>query len=184
MITSGVGTPRLRAVGMTLGSLAVCAMVIVSCTKAVDGSSTVDKPAAAAYRTSVSVSSAASASSSSSSASAAATEAACGSFVDTGGTAMDAVNSYVDAENNGGADPTKSQAAVDALKRAADAVTQSAGTVQSPDLKAAFTGWAAAARALSTAISANAATPDFNAAVDKFNDAKSATEKACQAGVH
>ena len=51
--------------------------------------------------------------------------------------------------------------------------------MQSDTLKAALAGWSAAAQALATAISTNASTSDFNAAVDSFNNAKSATETAC-----
>lgn len=179
MVTSAVGVSRLRAAALASGGLAVSAMVIVGCSKSVEGSSTVDQPGAAAYRTSVSLSAAASASSSSSSASVAATQAACQVFVDTGKPAMQAVNAYVDAENAGGTDAAKLQAAVDALHHAADSVTKSATTVQSDTLKAALAGWAAAAQTLATAISTNASTSDFNAAVDSFNEAKSSTETAC-----
>lgn len=179
MMTSAASVSRLRAAALAFGGVAVSAMVIVGCSKSVEGSSTVDQPGAAAYRTSVSLSAAASASSSSSSASVAATQAACQVFVDTGKPAMQAVNTYVDAENSGGTDAAKLQAAVDALHRAADAVTKSAATVQSDTLKAALGSWASAAQALATAISTNASTSDFNTAVDTFNTAKSATETAC-----
>lgn len=179
MMTSAASVSRLRAAALVFGGVAVSAMVLVGCSKSVAGSSTVDQPGAAAYRTSVSLSAAASASSSSSSASVAATEAACQTFVDTGKPAMQAVNAYVDAENAGGTDAAKLQAAVDALHNAADAVTKSATTVQSDTLKAALAGWSAAAQSLATAISTNASTSDFNAAVDSFNNAKSATETAC-----
>lgn len=179
MMTSAARASRLRAAAFSFGGVAVSAMVMVGCSKVVEGSSTVDQPGAAAYRTSVSLSAAASASSSSSSASVAATEAACKVFVDTGKPSMEAVNAYVDAENAGGTDAAKQQAAIDALHRAADAVTKSAATVQSAALKAALAGWAAAAQTLATAISTNASTSDFNAAVDSFNTAKSATETAC-----
>ncbi|WP_131808861.1 MULTISPECIES: hypothetical protein [Mycolicibacterium] len=180
MMTSAVSASRLRAAALAFGGVAVSAMVIVGCSKSVEGSSTVDEPGAAAFRTSVSLSAAASASSSSSSASVAATQAACQVFVDTGKPAMQAVNAYVDAENAGGTDAAKLQAAVDALHHAADAVTKAAPTVQSPALKTALGGWAGAAQTLATAISTNASTSDFNAAVDSFNEAKSATETACE----
>lgn len=183
MIIGAASASRLRAAAMALGSLAVGAMVIVGCTKSVEGSSTVDQPGAAAYRTSVSLSAAASASSSSSSASVAAVEAACSGYGDGDKAAMEAVNAYVDAENASGADTGKQQAAVDALHHAADSVTQGLPTVQSPALKAAFTAWAAAAQALATAISTNASTSDFNTAVDAFNQAKTSTDNACEAGL-
>lgn len=177
MITS---VSRLRAAALAFGCVAVSAMVIVGCSKSIEGSSTVDQPGAAAFRTSVSLSEAASASSSSSSASVEAVQAACQVFVDTGKPAMQAVNAYVDAENSGSTDPAKQQAAVDALHRAADAVTKAASTVQSAALKTALGGWAAASQTLATAISTNASTSDFNAAVDGFNEAKSSTETACE----
>ncbi len=180
MMTSAASASRLRAAALVFGGVAVSAMVIVGCSKSVEGTSTVDQPGAAAFRTSVSLSEAASASSSSSSASVEATQAACQAYVDTGKPAMQAVNAYVDAENTGATDPAKLQAAVDALHRAADSVTKSATTVQSDALKTALAGWATAAQTLATAISTNASTSDFNAAVDAFNEAKSTTDTACE----
>jgi hypothetical protein len=163
-----------------LGGLAASAMIVVGCAKVTDGSSTVDTPQAAAYRTSVSVSSVSAASS----ASIAAVAGACQPFGDAIDTVLTDVNAYVSAVNNGSADSATTQAAVDALNHSADAVSQASTAGVSSDLKNALSSWVDAARALAGAIGSNAATDPFNDAVNKLNAAKSTIQTLCIAGTH
>jgi len=152
-------------------------MIVVGCAKVTSGSAGVDSPAAAAYRTSVSVSVAAAVSSSKS----AAAKSSCNALISTAGDAIDGVNDYVGAFNNDGDYQGKSQAAIDALNHSADVVSQSVNADLNPDLGKALQGWVAATRTMVSAISANADTDAFNDAVHQLNDSKAVVLALCDA---
>jgi len=155
--------------------LASTALIVVGCAKVTSGSASVDSPAAAAYRTSVSVSVAASISS----AKAEAAKSSCTALINTAGDAIDGVNAYVSAYNNDGDFQAKSQAAIDALNHSADVISQGNNADLSPDLGKALDGWVTATKTMVTAISTNADTDAFNDAVHQLNDAKAVVLALC-----
>ena len=161
-----------------MGGLAVLALVVVGCTKVTSGSTTVDTPAAAAYRTSVAISVSASISSSKS----AVASAACKTLVDTAGDAIESVNAYVSAFNNDGDFQAKTQAAIDALNHSGDAVSQDINDVLSPELSKALSGWVSATKGMVSAIATNAETSAFNTAVHQLNDSKAVALALCGVG--
>ncbi len=152
-------------------------MIVVGCAKVTSGSAGVDSPAAAAYRTSVSVSVAAEVSSSK----AAVAKSACYALISTQGDAIDRVNDYVGAFNNGGDYQGRSQTAIDALNHSADVVSQSIGGDLSPELGKALQGWVAATKNMVAVISDNADTDSFNDAVHQLNDSKAVVVALCDA---
>jgi hypothetical protein len=180
---------RLRATGLVVGGLAALAMVVVSCNSVTQGSATIDRADAPVYRASVSASAEESSASSSSqeserqaSASNAAVHASCEALSSSSVDAIDAVNKYVDAYNNNAPDIAASSGpAVDGLNRTADLVSGSLSAPLSPELTTALNGWVDAARALAAAVSSNASMDDFNAAIGRLNDSKTAALNLCDA---
>lgn len=170
--------PRLRVAGAVAGTLAVSALIVVGCTHTTDGSASVDSPAAAAYRTSVSVSLSASLSSSKS----AAASASCHTLIDTAGDTIDAVNDYVTAFNNDSDYQGKAQAAIDALNHSADVVSRGINDTLSPELSKALSGWVDATKAMVSAIATNADSGSFNTAVHQLNDTKAVALALCGVG--
>lgn len=165
-------------------------MVIVGCEAVTQGTSTIDRADAPAYRASVSASVADSVFSSSVresqrlvTLSREALHSACEALSSSSVDAVDAVNRYVQAHNAGSADEAaKRQPAIDALNRTADLVAANLSPTLSPQLSGALNDYVAAARAVSGTIANNAREGEFNAAVNRMNDVKRTALQLCDAG--
>jgi hypothetical protein len=180
---------RVRIAALVVGILAVTAMIIVGCNSVTSGSPTVNRADAPIYRASVSESVVESAESSSSreserqaSLSTQAIHTSCEALSSSSVDAVTAVNNYVDAFNRNADDAaTKAPPAIDALNHSADLVARSVSDTLSPDLRDALNAWVDAARGLATAIAGNYGADDFNAAITKLNDTKTAALNLCDA---
>jgi hypothetical protein len=92
------------------------------------------------------------------------------------------VNNYVDAFNKNAADAAaKASPAIDALNHSADLVGRSISDPLSPNLRDALNAWVDAARGLAAAIAGNFGPEEFNAAITKLNDTKTAALNLCDA---
>lgn len=188
-VTTWRGAGRLRVAGLVTGCLAGLAMIVVGCSGVVNGTATVKGADAPAYRSSVSVSVEASASASSARESqrqvAVTTEAvhtSCDALGASSSESVDAVNIYVDAFNDGTADaPSKIAPAVDALNRSADLVSGSFSPPLPAGLINALNGWVDAARQLASLLPRNPGPQEFNVAIRRLNESKTAAGAACQA---
>ena len=189
MLIGGLSRKRLRIGALVIGILATTAMVIVGCNSVTSGSPTVNRADAPVYRASVSASITESAESSSSreserqaSLSTQAVHTSCEALSSSSVDAVTAVNNYVDAFNrNAGDAATKAPPAIDALNHSADLVARSVTDTLSPELRDALNAWVDAARGLATAIAGNYGADDFNAAITKLNDTKTAALNLCDA---
>jgi hypothetical protein len=179
----------LRVGGLLAGSAAVVMMTVVGCTTVSDGTATVNAGDAPAYRTSVSVSlseSAASSSARESERQASETTKAmhdtCETLSTTSADAIDAVNAYVDAFNQGAGNVDATEGpAVDALNQSADAVEGSMTDIIPPELKDALTQWVDGARATAKAITGKAPAAEFNQTIGDLNDTRSTALSLCDA---
>ncbi|MFN8033185.1 MAG: hypothetical protein U0Q47_07785 [Mycobacterium sp.] len=179
----------LRVGGLLAGSAAVVLMTVVGCTTVSEGTATVNAGEAPAYRTSVSVSLSESAASSSAreserraSETTAAMHDSCETLSTTSADAIDAVNTYVDAFNQGGGDVEATEGpAVDALNQSADAVESSISDVIPPELRDALTSWVDGARATAKAITGKAPAGEFNKTIGDLNDTRSSALSLCDA---
>jgi hypothetical protein len=175
--------------GLVVGSLAVTAMIIVGCTSITQGSASIDRADAPVYRASVSASIEESAASSSSreserqaSLTTQAVHSSCEALSSSSVDAITAVNNYVDAFNKNAADASaKAPPAIDALNHSADLVGRSISDPLSPNLRDALNAWVDAARGLAAAIAGNFGPDEFNAAITKLNDTKTAALNLCDA---
>ena len=189
MLIGGLSRKRLRIGALVIGILATMALVIVGCNSVTSGSPTVNRADAPVYRASVSASITESAESSSSreserqaSLSTQAVHTSCEALSSSSVDAVTAVNNYVDAFNRNAADAgAKAGPATDALNHSADLVARSVTDTLSPDLRDALNAWVDAARGLATAIAGNYGADDFNAAITKLNDTKTAALNLCDA---
>jgi len=189
VLIGGLSRKRLRIGALVIGILATTAMVIVGCNSVTSGSPTVNRADAPVYRASVSASITESAESSSSreserqaSLSTQAVHTSCEALSSSSVDAVTAVNNYVDAFNrNAGDAATKAPPAIDALNHSADLVARSVTDTLSPELRDALNAWVDAARGLATAIAGNYGADDFNAAITKLNDTKTAALNLCDA---
>ena len=189
MLIAGLSRKRLRIVAQVIGSLAAMAMIIVGCTSVTRGSAEIDRADAPVYRASVSASSEESAASSSSreserqaSLTTQAVHSSCEALSSSSVDAITAVNNYVDAFNKNAADAAaKAPPAIDALNHSADLVGRSLSDPLSPNLRDALNAWADAARGLAAAIAGNFGPDEFNAAITKLNDTKTAALNLCDA---
>lgn len=189
MLIGGLSPKRLRIAALVIGILAATAMIIVGCNSVTSGSPTVNRADAPVYRASVSASITESAESSSSreserqaSLSTQAVHTSCEALSSSSVDAVTAVNNYVDAFNRNADDAaTKAPPAIDALNHSADLVARSVSDTLSPDLRDALNAWVDAARGLATAIAGNYGADDFNAAITKLNDTKTAALNLCDA---
>ncbi len=180
---------RLRIGGLLAGSAAAIAMGVVGCTTVSDGTARVNAGDAPAYRTSVSVSlseSAASSSARESERQASETTKAmhdtCETLSTTSADAIDAVNTYVGAFNQGGGNTAATEGpAVDALNQSADAVQGSITDAIPADLRQALTDWVDGARATAKAITAQAPADEFNKTIGDLNDTRSNALSLCDA---
>jgi hypothetical protein len=189
VLTGGLGRKRLRIVALGLGGLAAGAMVIVGCTTITQGTASIDRADAPVYRASVSESAAESAESSSSreserqsSLTKQAIHSSCEALSSSSVDAITAVNNYVEAFNKSAADATaKAAPAIDGLNHSADLVAGSVSDTLAPNLRDALNAWVDAARGLATAIAGNYGADEFNAAISKLNDTKTAALNMCDA---
>jgi hypothetical protein len=189
VLIAGLSRKRLRIVAQVIGSLAAMAMIIVGCTSVTRGSAEIDRADAPVYRASVSASSEESAASSSSreserqaSLTTQAVHTSCEALSSSSVDAITAVNNYVDAFNKNAADSAvKAPPAVDALNHSADLVGRSLSDPLSPDLRDALNAWVDAARGLAAVIAGSFGPDEFNAAITKLNDTKTAALNLCDA---
>jgi hypothetical protein len=181
---------RLRIGARAIGCAAAILLAIVGCTSVTDGSPTADTEIAPAYRASVSASVSASAATSSlqetrrqQSLTTQAVVRACESFAATSKDAVDKVNDFVAAYNQG-RDTTPSEGpAVDTLNHSAELVEGNSGGPLSQDLHQALNAYADAARDLAKAIRAHGEMAEFNQRVNQFNDTKTEAVKLCRASL-
>ena len=189
MLIAGLSRKRLRIVALVIGGLAASAMIIVGCTSVTHGSVEIDRADAPVYRASVSASIEESAASSSSreserqaSLTTQAVHSSCEALSSSSVDAITAVNNYVDAFNKNAADAAaKAPPAIDALNHSADLVGRSVSDPLSPNLRDALNAWVDAARGLAAAIAGNFGPQEFNAAITKLNDTKTAALNLCDA---
>ncbi|HTF07926.1 MAG TPA: hypothetical protein VK659_07125 [Asanoa sp.] len=189
MLIGGLSHKRLRIAALVMGSLAAMAMIIVGCSSVTSGTPTVDRADAPVYRASVSASAEESAESSSSreserqeSLTTQAIHSSCEALSSSSVDAITAVNNYVAAFNQTAADvPAKAAPAIDELNHSADLVAGSVSDTLAPNLRDALNAWVDAARGLATAIAGNYGMDEFNAAISKLNDTKSAALELCDA---
>ena len=163
-------------------------IVVVGCTSVTSGTSAVDTNDARDYRTwvvdSLSQSAAASSERESTrqvSLTAEAVANACEVLSNTSVDAVTAINAYVGAvaAHNEADVAAKAQAAVDTLNRGADAVAATLNSALLPQVREAFTAWVDATRAVAKAIGERYGQQEFNAEVDKFNQANEAALNTC-----
>jgi hypothetical protein len=170
--------------------LATILMAIVGCTSVTDGMPAADTAMAPAYRESVSASISASAATSSlretqrqQTLTTRAVVRACESFAATSKDAVDKVNDYVAAYNQG-RDTTASEGpAIDTLNHSAELVEGNSGGPLSQELHQALNAYADAARDLATTIRSHGDMGVFNQRVNQFNDTKTEAVKRCRASI-
>jgi hypothetical protein len=171
-----------------IGCLAAILLAIVGCTTVTDGAPTVDTAIAPAYRASVSASVAASSVTSSiresqhqASLTTQAVVRACESFATTSKDAIEKVNDFVAAYNQG-SDPGSTEGpAIEALNHSADVIAGSISNPLSAELRDALNAYGDAARDVANAIGSHAATAEFNRRVNQLNDSKTKAVKVCLA---
>jgi hypothetical protein len=171
-----------------VGCLAAILMAIVGCATVTDGTPTADTAIAPAYRASVSASISASSVTSSiresqrqASLTAQAVIRVCESFASSSKDAIDKVNDFVSAYNQGGDITPTEGPAIDALNHSADAVTDNMSNPLSAALRDALNAYSDAARDVANAIDTHAGTGEFNRRVNHLNDTKTKAVKLCLA---
>jgi hypothetical protein len=176
------------AIGSVAGVLMGVINLVVGCTTVTDGRATVDTVLAPAYRASVSVSVSASSETSriresqrQQSLTTRAVRSSCEALAATSKDAIDKVNVFVAAFNEGRDTASTEGPAIDALKHSADAVVGSFSDALSPELRGMFDEWVDAARSVANAIAIHASTLEFNRRVDHLNDTKTRALKLCLA---
>ncbi len=187
MLIAGLSRKRLRIAALVMGILAATAMIIVGCSSVTSGSPTVDRADAPVYRASVSASLEESAASSSTreserqaSLTTQAIHSSCEALSSSSVDAITAVNNYVDAFNKNAADAAaKAPPAIDALNHSGDLVARSLSDSLAANLRDALNAWVDAARGLAAAIGGNYGPDEFNAAITKLNDTKTAALNMC-----
>lgn len=187
----GTGRPaahRARIGALVLGSVAAVVMGIVGCTSITEGTATVDTAVAPAYRASVSASVSASSATSriresqrQQSLTTKAVRTACESLATTSKEAIDKVNAFVGAFNQGSDTGPTEGPAIEALNNTADTVAGSLSAALSPQLRDGLNGYVDAARSVANAIATHAPTGEFNRRVDQLNDTKTKALKLCLA---
>ncbi|WP_375485618.1 hypothetical protein [uncultured Mycobacterium sp.] len=185
------GGPVARPVrigALALGGVAALVMGIVGCTSITEGAPAADTAVAPAYRASVSASVSASSATSrvresqrQQSLTTKAVRAACESFAATSKDAIDKVNAFVGAFNQGADTGPTEGPAIDALNNTADTVAGSLSGALSQQLRDGLNGYIDAARSVANAIASHAPTQEFNRRVDQLNDTKTKALKLCLA---
>jgi len=177
---------RLQIGSRAIGCVATILMAVVGCATITDGTPTADTEMAHAYRESVSASISASSIHESQRQQSLTTQAvvrACEAFAGSSKDAVDKVNDFVAAYNQGN-DTTPSEGpSIDALNHSADLVEGNSGGPLSQDLHQALNAYADAARALANAIRSHGETGEFNQRVNQFNDTKTEAVKLCRASI-
>lgn len=170
---------KARIAARAFGGAAVIAMVVVGCTSVTGGNAQVDSAVAPEYRASVKASIEESSASSvtreserQASLTTRAVHTVCEDLSTSAVDAVNAVNGYVEAVNNGGDTAAKAGPAIDGLNRSADLVSSGLSDALSPDLRDALTEWIDSARALVAAISDHVGPDQFNAASNRSNTAR------------
>lgn len=189
MLIGRWGARSVRLAASVTGAFAALAMVVVGCTNVTDGDPAVAEGEAPLYRASVSASLEESAASSSAreserqaSLTVEAVRTSCEALSSSSAEAIGAVNTYVDAFNNNPADVGRTAGpAVDALNHSADLVAGSISDPLTPELRDALNSWVDAARAVATAIAGNYGTDEFNAGIERLNEAKTTALDRCDA---
>ncbi len=179
-----------QRLALAVGCIATILIAIVGCTSVTDGSPSADTAIAPAYRQSVSVSVSASAATSSlresqrqQSLTTQAVVRACEAFATTSKDAVDKVNDFVAAYNQG-RDTTPSEGpAIDTLNHSADLVVGNSNGPLSDDLHHALDAYADAARDLANTIRSHGGMEAFNQRVNQFNDTKTEAVKQCRASI-
>ncbi len=185
-----IGRLGWRTAARVVGCVATVALGVVGCTTVTDGTPGADNAMAPAYRMSVSASVSASVATSSvresqrqQSLTTKAVVRVCESFVVSSKEAVDRVNDFVAAYNNGGNTSGAEGPAVDALNHSADTVEGDSNGPLSQELREALNTYDDAARDVAKAIRAHAATDEFNKRVNQLNDAKTEAVKRCRASL-
>jgi hypothetical protein len=163
-------------------------MAIVGCTTVTGGTASPDTNVAPAYRQSVSASVSASSATSKiretqrqQSLTTKAVRTSCASLVTTSRTAIDKVNDYVRAFNNGRNTGPAEGPAIDALNDSATTVANSFSDALTSQMRDALNAYIDAAHGVANAIGTHAGTSDFNGRVDQLNDTKTKALKLCLA---
>jgi hypothetical protein len=184
---------RRLAVGVrVIGCLAAVLLVIVGCASVTDGTPTADTAIAPAYRASVSASVSASSVTSriresqrQASLTTQAVVRACESFATTSKDAIEKVNDFVAAYNQGSEITSTEGPAIDALNHSAEVIAGSigapSGSPLSADLRDALNAYGDAARDVANAIGNHVGTGEFNQRVNQLNDSKTKAVKVCLA---
>jgi hypothetical protein len=173
-----------------VGCVAMLLLAVVGCTTVTDGMPGADTAIAPAYRASVSESVSASVATSSKresqrqvSLTTQAVVRACASFVTSSKDAVDKVNDFVAAYNQGRDTTPAEGPAVDALNHSADSVEGDSNGPLSQQLREALNAYDDAARDVAKAIRTHAGMDEFNQRVNQLNDAKTEAVKRCRASL-
>lgn len=179
----------LRIGGLLVGGAAAVLAGVVGCTNITGGEPAVNAGDAPAYRTSMSLSVSVSAASSSAreserqaSLTTQAMHDTCETLSTSSADAIEAVNAYVSAFNQGATDLSATEGpAVDALNKSADAVAAGITDAIPAELKGAFTDWVDGAHATASAITGHAGPGEFNQTIKDLNDTRSKALSLCDA---
>ena len=185
----GVGARRRwRIAELTAGLIATTLLMVLGCTKVSDGTPASDANDARSYRAwmadSMSQSAAAASERESTrreSETAVAVADACETLSSTSVEVVTAINGYVNAVATGHEPDVsaKAQSAADTLNRGADTVAGRLNTALWPQMADAFRAWVDATRAVAKAIAERYGQQEFNAEVDKFNQANETALDTC-----
>lgn len=180
--------PDVRRAALAVGSIATVLIGIVGCTTVTGGTATLDTAVAPAYRASVSASVSASSETSriresqhQQSLTTQAIRSSCEALATTSREAIDKVNAFVAAFNDGRNTAPTEDPAIAALNRSADAVAGSLSDALASELRSTLNDWVDAAHSVATAIATHASTSEFNNRVDRLNDTKTRALKLCLA---
>ena len=161
---------------------------MAGCTTVTGGTATPDTKVAPAYRSSVSASVSASSATSSvresqrqQSLTTKAVRTSCDTLATTSKDAIDKVNVFVTAYNQGQSTGPTEGPAIDALNDSASTVGNALNDALSSELRDAFNAYVDAARGVANAIGTHAPTGEFNKRVDQLNDTKTKALKLCLA---
>jgi hypothetical protein len=185
-----IGWLGWRRAAQAAGCVAAIVIAIVGCATVTDGTPGADTAIAPAYRESVSASVSASVATSSKqesrrqqSLTTQAVVRVCESFVVSSKEAVDKVNDFVVAYNQGRDTTSAEGPAVDALTHSADSVEGDSNGPLSQQLREALNAYDDAARDVAKAIRAHAGMDEFNQRVNQLNDAKTEAAKRCRASL-
>ncbi|WP_307856814.1 hypothetical protein [Mycolicibacter acidiphilus] len=174
---------RVRITAQAAGVVAALAIGVVGCTNIVGGNPEADSSAAPLYRASVSASEVTSSIRETERQQAMTTQAvrgSCGKFASASDDAIQTVNKYVAAFNNGGDIAGTAGPAADALNHSADVTAEAVNDKLSSELRDALNAYVEAARTLATAISGKAPISVYNARKDELNNARVKGMQLCK----